>query len=192
VFRPLPLAASWRHEGARDGFETVFAEIEASGARLRGSTAAVEDGEPWFVRYEISVDGDWCTRRADVWTRSTRGAAHVRVEGDGDGNWAVDGIARGDLAGCLDVDLESSACTNTFPVHRLQLSVGLRHETPAVWVRAIDASVERLDQSYRRLDDAAGHQVYAYESPAFGFSAMVTFDERGLAVDYPGIAVRVF
>jgi hypothetical protein len=126
-----------------------------------------------------------------VWSRSTRGAVHVRVESDGAGHWTVDGVRRRELDGCLDVDLESSASTNTLPVHRMQLRRGTAAEAPAAWVR-VDTSVERLEQSYRRMEDDGARQVYAYESPALGFAACLTFDEHGLIVAYPGIAMRVF
>jgi hypothetical protein len=197
-FAALPDAASWRHVGARVGFETMFATTDATGVCLRGATAAVEDGEPWWVHYTITVDEGWRTTNADVWTRSRRGAAHVRIEGDGRGHWNVDGVTRPDLDGCLDVDLESSACTNTLPVHRLPFANDTTRDAPAVFVRAVDASVERLEQTYRRVVDGptgdcdGSVHMFRYESPAFEFTARLTFDERGLVVDYPGIAERVF
>jgi hypothetical protein len=127
-----------------------------------------------------------------VQARTTRGSQRIVVEGDGAGNWTVGGLRRPELVGCRDVDLESSACTNTFPVHRMKLMVGQRCEAPAAYVRALDATVERLEQSYRRLDDAGGQHVYHYESPGFDFVARLTYDDRGLVVDYPGIATRCF
>jgi hypothetical protein len=191
MFRDLPPAAAWRHEGARDGFETMFASVGENGVRLLGSTAAVEEGEPWFVHYDLMVDAAWCTRRAAVSTWSRLGASNVVIEGDGAGNWIVDGTPRSELVGCLDVDLESSVCTNTLPVHRLRLASGDVSAAPAAWVRAADASVERLEQSYRRLVDRDPGQTYHYESPTLGFVAQLSFDGFGLAVDYPGIATRV-
>ena len=52
-------------------------------------------------------------------------------------------------------------------------------------MRALDLSVVRLDQTYRRLD---GHR-FAYTSDG-DFAAVLTYDDAGLVVDYPGIAVR--
>ena len=100
---------------------------------------------------------------------------------DGD-SWQVDG--------CVDVDLGSSALTNAFPVRRLGLRTGDAADAPAVYVRAPDLVVDRLDQRYRRLPDE-GHAVrYAYEAPRFGFACTIRYDETGLVLDYPGIAVR--
>ena len=47
-------------------------------------------------------------------------------------------------------------------------------------------SVERLEQTYRRLDD----RRLAYTSQGGGFSAVLEHDASGLVVDYPGIARR--
>ena len=46
-----------------------------------------------------------------------------------------------------------SACTNTLPVHRLDLPRGDVVTAPAAYVQALDLQVRRLDQTYRRLDD---------------------------------------
>jgi uncharacterized protein len=59
-------------------------------------------------------------------------------------------------------------------------------EAPALYVRALDLSVTRLEQTYRRLDD----RRYDYTSEGGDFRAVLAYDEAGLIVDYPGIAVR--
>jgi hypothetical protein len=58
-------------------------------------------------------------------------------------------------------------------------------------VRAPDLRIERLDQRYRRLEDDGAGSRYDYASPAFGFEAVLVYDEFGFILDYPGIAVRV-
>jgi hypothetical protein len=186
-FDTFPASAAWRHHPARDGFEAAFFGVASGGVVLAGQTAAVEDGVAWAVGYEIEVDGRWRTRRARAWGRTADGERHVTVEGDGAGHWRVDGEPAPQLDGCLDVDLESSACTNTLPVHRLALAEGEAAASPAVYVRALDLRVERLEQRYTRR---AGH--YDYAAPAFDFAARLTYDAAGLVVDYPGLATRAF
>jgi Putative glycolipid-binding len=62
--------------------------------------------------------------------------------------------------------------------------------TTAAYVRALDLSAGRLEQSYARLPDEDGRQRYRYAAPAFGFTATLIYDQSGLVLDYPGIAVR--
>jgi hypothetical protein len=75
-------------------------------------------------------------------------------------------------------------------VHRLGLELGRRAEAPAAYVRAPSLRVERLEQSYVRLEDDGERQRYAYASPRFNYEDELTYDEHGLVLDYPGIATR--
>jgi hypothetical protein len=189
-FGQLPATAAWRHRDARNGFESVFFGSRGHGHRIEGHTAAVEAGEAWAVRYTIDVDDDWVTRRATAIGRSSAGEGRVELEAREPGRWLVDGVEAPELEGCFDVDLESSACTNTLPVHRLHLAIGDRSEAPAVYIRAIDLSVERLEQIYTRLEGAAETRFH-YESPRFDYDDLLDYDASGLIVEYPGIATRI-
>ncbi len=169
----------------------VFLSQEPDGYRIEGHATAVEEGEAWGIRYTVTLDTTWTTRVAQVVGRSLLGFHEVRLERDGSGEWLVDGRPAPALAGCLDVDLEASAVTNAFPVHRLALDVGERAEAPAAYVRALDLSVERLEQSYARLPDEGVNQRYDYSSPRFDYRNELVYDEFGLVLDYPDLAVRV-
>jgi hypothetical protein len=187
----LPIAAAWRHLDARTGFEVLFLSRETDGYHLEGYTAAVEQEEAWAVRYTLTLDPKWATCSAHIIGRSALGEHDLRLERDRAGAWLVDGNAMPELTGCLDVDLEASACTNSFPVRRLGLEVGQAADTPAVYVRARDLTVERLEQHYTRLPDDAEHSRYDYVAPSFNFRSVLVCDEFGLVLDYPGIAVRI-
>ena len=186
MFDDLPPSAGWHHLAARTGFETVFTHENQQGWRFEGHTTAVEDARAWTVRYQIAVDKRWHTRRARVWLWSECGVVRRTISTDGHGHWKVDGCHSPDLDGCLDVDLEASACTNTFPVHRLPANVDSGHDAPAAYVRVADLRVERLEQRYVKRSNA----VYDYAAPVFDFSCQLRYDRSGLVVDYPGIAVR--
>jgi hypothetical protein len=191
LFAPIPSEAAWRHHEARDGFEVVFFETVESGLRLVGHTAAVEDRHAWSVRYDLTVDANRCTRRARVRSTTEPIVRDVTLEADASGQWRVNGAVRAELAGCLDVDLEASACTNMLPVHRMPLEVGEQADAPASYVRALDLSVERLEQHYERIADEGSRRRYRYRAPAFDVECVLVYDESGLVVEYPGLASRV-
>src|SRR4051812_16662240 len=167
-FAPLPAAAAWTHLGVRAGFEVLFASRDEAGRRLVGATTAREGEAFWSVGHDLELDAAWRTRRARV-TRPRRagtaggapgrgpgggrarvtslgraGTARVTLERDPDDRWTVDGTPRPDLTGCVDVDLESSAVTNTLPVHRLDFVAGRSVAVAAAFVHAEDLRVERL------------------------------------------------
>jgi uncharacterized protein len=189
-FRPPPATACWRHSPAREGFEVAYYSAHQGGWLIEGTTAAIEDAKTWVVTYSIVVDAAWLTRSARVRARSAAGPRETQLESDGAGHWLVDGDPAHHLDGCLDVDLESSAMTNTFPVHRLALAQGAGAATPAAYVRALGLRAERLEQTYTRIADEGGHQRYDYAAPAFDFTSRLVYDESGLVLDYPGIAKR--
>ncbi len=181
MFGDLPAFAAWRFVHAVDGFEVVYAQP----GRLRGHSCAVEDGEAYAVRYEIALDDRWRTREARVVSDTVAGTRETVLVSDGEGRWTVDGEPASQLDGMIDVDIEASVCTNTLPIHRLAMPPGEVIEASAVYVRALDLSVTRLDQTYQRLDD----RRYVYTSEA-DFRAVLEYDAAGLIVDYPSIARR--
>jgi hypothetical protein len=189
--RQLPSMAAWRHLDARDGFEVLFLRREHDRYHLDGYSTAIQEGEAWGIRYALALDEDWATCSAHVVGLSASGTHEVRLEGDGFGEWCVDGESAPQLSGCFDVDLEASACTNALPVHRLGLRVGERANAPAAYVRAPLLRVERLEQSYGRLESDGDEAHYEYVAPAFDFKAVLTYDRFGFVLAYPGIAVRV-
>jgi len=187
----LPASAAWRHSGFHDGYEAVFLQDDDTGYRLDGHTVATEDDRPWVVRYAITLDQRWITTEVRVWGWSPLGSRTVQLATDPAGHWTVDGAVVPELEGCIDVDLESSCCTNTIPVHRLQLGVGQSADAPAAYIRAFDLSVQRLEQRYARLDDEDTRLHFDYHAPAFDFNAVLVYDESGLIIEYPGIGSRV-
>jgi uncharacterized protein len=189
-FLPPPATACWQHSPARSGFEVAYFQAHQGGWLIDGTTAAIEDAQTWVVTYRIVLDGAWATRSALVRARSAAGPRETLLESDGAGHWLVDGDPAHHLDGCQDVDLESSAMTNTLPVHRLDLTLGAAAAAPAAYVRALGLSAERLEQTYTRITDEGGRQRYDYAAPGFGFTSRLVYDESGLVVDYPGIARR--
>ena len=168
---------AFRHIGVRDGFEVAWFTPPTL---LRGGSTFVEGGAGHHIAYEITLAPDGSTSTATI--RSLDRTIAMTRAGD---TWLIDGVTRPDLSECPDVDLESSAVTNALPVARLGLEVGETARALAAWVRA-DLTVERLDQTYTRLDE----RRYDYLSHYDGFRAVLEYGADGLIVHYPGIAIR--
>lgn len=187
----LPPTAAWQHRHARDGFEVAYLEVHGERHRFVGCTTATEAGETWIVDYDIVLNDCWHTLRASLVCRSAGGVSRTVLEADGHGRWHIDGVIAPGLDGCLDVDLESSALTNAFPVNRLKLEVGQHAAAPAAFVRVDSLTVERLQQHYARIENGTRGQRYDYTAPTFDFSCRLRYDESGLLLAYPGIADRI-
>jgi hypothetical protein len=189
-FAPVPATAAWRHRGARSGFEVAYFAARGDGCGIEGWTTAIEDGATWAVEYAIEVDAAWATRSARIRGRSAGGSCATMLEADRPGHWLAGGKPARHLDGCLDVDLEASAMTNALPVRRMGLPVAAAAAAPAAYIRAVGLAVERLEQTYLRTTDQATCQRYDYTAPAFDFSCRLVYDQAGLVLGYPGIAVR--
>jgi uncharacterized protein len=190
TFRELPASAAWRHHSARQGFEWVLLESHRSGFDFDGHAAGLESGSLWAVHYKVELDERWRTRAATVSTWTAHGDHETRLEADGAGLWVVNGSPMAALDGCLDVDLEASVCTNTIPVHRLQIDPGVSAEAPAAYVRLVGDRIDRLEQTYERIADRGDQPTYRYLAPAFDVDAEIAYDASGLVDEYPGIATR--
>ena len=190
-FSDPPRIAAWELRDATRGFEVVFIDPNDEGYRIEGHSTGVEDGEPWGLEYSIELDLGWRTRSAEVRSRTSVGRRALTLKRDGV-CWLANGDRVLEVDGLLDVDLEASSLTNAFPVRRLGLEVGEQAEAPAAFVRTLDLRVEHLDQRYERLPDEGDLMRYRYLSPAFDTDVELAYDRSGLAVDYPGIAVRAF
>jgi hypothetical protein len=190
LFEDPPAVASWHHQGLRIGFEVVFFRRVPSGFQIEATTAGLQDESAWVVRCQLDLDPVWKTRRARIQLTSESGVTERLVQADGEGHWMIDGVEARHLSGCIDIDLESSAMTNALPVHRLGLAVGQQKSVPACYVRIDALNIERLEQSYLRIEEAGWGQRFAYEAPIFDFHCELVYDRAGLVLEYPGIAVR--
>ena len=190
AFVPLPPSAAWQHRGARSGFEVVYFTPRDDGYHIEGWATAIEAGTTWAVEYAIDVDAAWATRQARIRGRSAAGSCSAGLVADGAGHWLVNGEPAAHLDGCLDVDLEASAMTNALPVRRMALPPGGTAAAPAAYVRAVGLAVDRLGQTYARVAGETAGQRYDYAAAAFEYAGRLTYDQAGLVLDYPQIAVR--
>lgn len=188
---PLPAAASWSHRDVRTGFEVAFFHRQDGGHRLVGHTTAREGSASWSVGYDVTVDSAWRTLTVLATSVTAGGSRQVLLSRDTGDRWTVDGRRRPRLDGCTDVDLESSVVTNTLPVHRLTYVEGAVASVPAVFVRALDLRVERLEQTYTLTAMGDDGPSFHYTAARFGVECELTYDSSGLLREYPGIATRV-
>ena len=157
--------------------ERFIASVSDNGFELKGLILQTHEDTPYLVRYAIRVDQSWRTRDVQV-ELEDGGRRILSVSADGAGHWSREDGRLNDLDGCLDVDLEWSPSTNTLPIRRLALAIAESRAVTAAWIRFPSLEVERLDQSYERLDQ---HR-YRYRSGRF--TADLTVGDDGLVLQY--------
>ncbi len=151
-----------------------------AGVTLAGVVIAYA-AAPWRIEYEIRCDASWRTRTVTVRAEQGTSEHALVLDADEHGNWTMNGQRRGDLQGCIDVDLGFSPSTNTLPIRRLSMPVGESRTIDAAWLEFPSLRVQRAAQRYTRTGD----RTYRYDHPSTGFTATVAVDEEGLVVSYP-------
>ncbi|MDQ0118416.1 putative glycolipid-binding domain-containing protein [Pseudarthrobacter sp902506025] len=166
------------------GIETPSIEklhFTAEGETLRAlSTWVNENGH---YDYEVTLDRRWIFRELRL-HRHDDGQLEIRRHRDG--TWNVNQVLRPDLQGAVDVDLALSPFTNTLPVRRLDLPLGVRTEIITAYVAVPSLQVTPDPQAYTRT----AANLYLYESLDSDFSRQITVDADGFVIDYPGLYTR--
>ncbi|MGW6573852.1 putative glycolipid-binding domain-containing protein [Streptomyces sp. NPDC054945] len=185
-----------------DGYSTAWAELTGRRLGARGRAVGLVP-EPYWVTYTLETVEEYVTSRLHVTvdTAGTGDTAEGGVAGvatrsldlrnDG-GRWTVDGTHRPDLDGALDCDLGLCPLTNTMPVlrHDLHRRPGSGpHDFLMAWVSVPDLAVSAHRQTYTPL--ARGGQGAQVRFSSGDFHSDIEFDERGLVLDYPGLATAL-
>ena len=178
-------AVLWRQLDAL-GLEHCRWSTEGDAPRVDGAVIVMDNGVPWRLEYDVRCDSAWRTRAVSV--RAVAGASDRTLALDADANarWTVDGVARDDLFGCLDVDLGFSPATNTLPIRRLGVRVGEQASIDVAWVEFPTLTIRRASQRYTRLTQS----IYRFEYLSIDFVADIEVDANGLVVVYPGLWER--
>ncbi|PTT61038.1 putative glycolipid-binding domain-containing protein [Arthrobacter sp. HMWF013] len=132
-------------------------------------------------RYALVADDHWQFRSLSL----VLGSRSVRIQFDGM-VWTVDGRERHDLEAAREVDIAVSPLSNTLPIRRLALDIGESADITSAYVAVHELTVVTDPQRYTRL---AKHE-YLYESRNSDFRRVLTVDEHGLVVTYPGLFAR--
>jgi hypothetical protein len=161
-----------RMEGYLGRMEYLWQAWEGFGAEhvdVRANEANGTFIRDFRVDYTVRWDDAWRTTFADVRCRGR--------------SFTLDTLPDG----CVDVDVMAVTFTNTLPIRRLRLAVGASHEIDAAYIVVPDLAVRVDRQRYTRL----GANEYRYEGLATGFTAVLTVDDDGIVIDYPGLSRRV-
>jgi uncharacterized protein len=163
------------------GHEWAQGTADSEGSRLYGTAIFVHKAMPCCLEYLIECDATGGTVSAEVVGEAGDDIIELEISVDGDGNWSMNERSVPDVKGCIDIDLNFSPVTNTLPIRRLNLAVGESAEVSAAWLRFPSFELERLVQTYTRLDE----NTYRYSSAGGAFTRDIPVNNFGLVTEYP-------
>lgn len=170
----------WRHLN-RPGHEYARLTHDGTQWRLVGVAVFQHEQLPCRLDYTVVCDGRWLTKAGRVTGWVGDHPVDVEVSVDASGVWHLNGTACPQVRGSTDLDLNFSPSTNLLPIRRLNLPIGGEAQVKAAWLRFPSFTLEPLEQTYRRLDDA----LYRYESAGGKFVAELRVNASGLVTLYP-------
>jgi hypothetical protein len=165
----------------RPGHEYARLSRDGTEWQLAGVAVFQHERLPCRLDYAIVCDAQWRTKTGRVTGWVGDRTVEVEVSIDASGAWHINGTARQEVAGSVDLDLNFSPSTNLLPIRRLALPVGKHAHVKAAWLRFPSFTLEPLEQTYRRVDDG----VYRYESAGGTFVAEIEVNSVGLVTSYP-------
>ena len=179
------LTLGWQPVDA-DGMEDLTLTLDAQGFRAESVLMRVEEGVRFGLRYVVSGDARWHTRRVEL--SLLDGERSLVLESDGAGHWTDgDGKPLPMLNGAFDTDITATPFTNTLAIRRLGLGIGEGADIVTAYVSVPDLTISADPQRYTRR----GPNRYRYASRNSDFTRDLDVDDDGLVLDYPGLFRRL-
>jgi uncharacterized protein len=182
------------------------AEITFVGDTIHARSVAIgTHPEPYRVDVELSTGHVWITTSLAVRSRGNGWDKTLRLDRSPSGIWSLQRNSAETFLGpheqpsdvaippeVVDIDLQYSPLTNLMPARRLGLAnVGATADFTMAWVSLPDLGVILDRQRYTIVEQHAADTTVRYASLDSAFTANITCDPDGLAIDYPGIARRL-
>jgi len=168
--------------------ENCILTISDKGSEIASSIIGAYANELYRVEYRIQTDQYWETIFFEIKTQLYNTMEITSFRKEGKENWYVNGQPDEKFSGCIDIDISLTPFTNTLPINRLKLSEKESGQIMVVYVDILGRKTMPVQQKYTRLS----HTGYKYENVPNDFESVITVDDLGLVVKYPGLFERTF
>lgn len=166
--------------------ENCLVETTSAGSEISSTIVGLYEGKLYKVEYRIKTNHQWETISLEINSRHSNQTQVIRLDGDGKGNWMLNGERADQFNACIDVDIPVTPFTNTLPIRRLKLKQDQSREIQVLYCDVLEQELRSVRQRYTCLSDTEYH----YENVPNDFEATIQVDELGLVVDYPLLFVR--
>lgn len=168
--------------------------VQLSGKRIKAYgrivSAATSTDPAFSASYDLVTDESGATKRLSLTMTLAERERQLSIARDEEGMWLVrdhqNQTSREAFDGALDVDVVFSPFFNALPIRRTGLHQGGAESLtlPVVYVRLPDLTVNPETISYTPQAGGIGLKSPVAET-------IVTVDDDGFILDYPGLAARI-
>ena len=184
-FSPMRINLLWKGL-LYHSLESCLISVTDKGVEVDSVIVGNYNNKIFRVEYFIKTNKNWETILCEVKTQFANERNLLNLQSDGNGNWTMNGQIAHQFNGCIDIDISLTPFTNTLPINRLKLKENKKHLINVVYIDILEKQVNPRQQRYTKLSATE----YKYENVPNDFEAIITVDELGLVVNYPGLFVR--
>ena len=171
-----------------DEWRAESAHVRIDGDRMTATgTQLGVTPEPYRLDYTLRTGPEFVTETLELSVLQTGALKRLLLVREPDGSWTGDDRELPEVQGALDCDIQNCPLTNTMPVLRDGLLAPGAESRAYVmaWIAVPELTVHRSDQWYEPMDE----RHVRYVGVGTNFVAALEYDEDGLVLNYPEMAV---
>lgn len=168
--------------------ENCILTITNKGSEINSSIIGTYANELYKIEYRIRTNQYWETAFFEVKSQLYNTVANIDFRKEGKESWSVNGQPDEKFNGCIDIDISLTPFTNTLPINRLKLSEKEGEQIKVLYVDVLGQKIMPVLQKYTRLSPTD----YKYENVPNDFESVISVDNLGLVVKYPGLFKRTY
>lgn len=158
-----------------------------NGFEVNAVITGLHEQSIYRVEYVIKINDKWETISCEIKSDTNGVIESLLLKNDEKGNWYINDEQAEEYKDCIDIDISLTPFTNLLPIRRLNLSKAEQQKIDVLYIDVFNSEIKPLQQKYTRLSDFE----YKYENVPNDFEAVITTDEYGLVISYPGLFERI-
>ena len=168
--------------------ENGILTISDKGSEINSTIVGKYVNALYKIEYHIRTNQFWETAFLEIKTQVHNTMESISLRREGNGNWYVNGQPDEKFNGCIDIDISLTPFTNTLPINRLKLSEKEEKQIKVLYVDVLGRKMMPAQQKYTRLSPTD----YKYENVPNDFESVISVDDLGLIVEYPGLFKQTY
>lgn len=168
--------------------ENCILTITDKGSAISSSIIGIYANELYKIEYQVRTNQYWETTFFEIKSQLYNTIEMISFRREGKENWYVNGQPGEKFNGCIDIDISLTPLTNTLPINRLKLSENEGEQIKVLYVDVLERKMMPVQQKYSRLSQTD----YKYENVPNDFESVISVDDLGLVVNYPGLFKRTY
>ena len=166
--------------------ETCLLDTTESGFTITSGIVGTYQEHMYRVNYVIKTNHAWETVSCEINAQLDFTNKSLRFQRNEQGDWTLNNEPADQFKGCIDIDIPLTPFTNTLPINRLKLAEKASQQIQVLYIDLLADEIRSVRQNYTRRSQTE----YQYENVPNDFEAVITVDQLGLVIDYPGLFVR--